>query len=176
MDITIRLAIPADAQDMAEVGMSSWEAAYKDILSADYIREKNASRLEQFKRNITNENNEQYVIQLDGKTIGIMKIALPVDDDLDDTFYEVHFIYLNPDYFRRGIGTQAIKFAFDKARELGKKNVSIWVFSENTRTIKFYEKCGFVRDGKRAMQDRGRPVEIIRMQSSLLGSHSNSNF
>ena len=167
MDITIRLAIPADSQDMAEVVMSSWEIAYKDILSVDYIHEKNASRLEQFKRNITNENNDQYVIQIDGKTIGIMKIALPADDDLDDTFYEVHYIYLHPDYFRRGIGTQAIKFAFDKAHELGKMHVSIWVFSENTNTIKFYEKCGFKRDGKTAMQDRGKPVEIIRMQCSL---------
>ena len=168
MDITIRLAVPADAQDMAEIGMSSWEIAYKDILSVDYIYEKNATRLEQFKRNITNANENQYVIQTDGKTIGIMKIDLPADDDLDETFYEVHYIYLHPDYFRRGIGTQAIKFAFNKAHTLGKMHVSIWVFSENTNAIKFYEKCGFVRDGKTAMQNRGRPMEIIRMRSSLL--------
>ena len=40
LNITIRLASPDDALDMAVVGMRSWEAAYKNILSADYIREK----------------------------------------------------------------------------------------------------------------------------------------
>jgi len=167
MNITIRLATPGDASDMAEVGMRSWEIAYKDILPEEYIREKNATRPEQFKQNITHENKNQYVIRLNDKTIGIMKIAPPTDDDLDDTFYEVHYLYLHPDYFRKGIGTQAMQFAFDKTRSLGKKHISIWVFTENISTIKFYEKCGFARDGKTALQDRGRAVEIIRMRSEL---------
>lgn len=32
MNITIRLAEPADAPDMAEVFIRSWEKAYKDII------------------------------------------------------------------------------------------------------------------------------------------------
>ena len=35
--ITIRLAIPADAPDMANVHMRSWEVAYKDIIPAEFI-------------------------------------------------------------------------------------------------------------------------------------------
>ena len=42
MDIVIRLATSSDALDMAEVHMRSWEIAYKNIIPADYIREKNA--------------------------------------------------------------------------------------------------------------------------------------
>ena len=61
MNIAIRLAVPADAPDMAEVGMRSWEVAYKDILPADYIREKNAARPEQYRRTITAEN-KNYMI------------------------------------------------------------------------------------------------------------------
>ena len=37
--VFIRLAVPADAPDMAEVHMRSWEVAYKDIIPAEYIRE-----------------------------------------------------------------------------------------------------------------------------------------
>ncbi|MDR2686643.1 MAG: hypothetical protein LBB75_02745, partial [Oscillospiraceae bacterium] len=62
---------------MAEVHMRSWEAAYKDIVPADYIREKNAARPAFYKRVITEENTDFYVIQLDGKTVGIMRIAPP---------------------------------------------------------------------------------------------------
>lgn len=168
MEITIRLAIPSDASGMAETSIRSWEVAYKDILPIDYIREKNTTRMEQFKHNITDENENSYVIQIDNKTIGIMKIAPPVDDDLDDNYYELHYIYLQPNYFGQGIGAQAVDFAFDKVRELGKKYISLWVFSENENSIKFYEKCGFRRDGRTAIQDRGKATVIIRMRKDLL--------
>jgi len=162
-NMIIRLATPADAQDMAEVGMRSWEVAYKEILPADYIREKNATRPDLFKRVITDENQNSYVIQLGGKTVGIMKLDAPVDDDLTDEYYELHYIYLHPDYFRQGIGAKAMDFAMEKARELGKKHISLWVISENTSSVKFYEKCGYRRDGHTRMQNRGHDVEIIRM-------------
>ncbi len=54
--ITIRLAIPTDAPDMAEIHMCSWEVVYKDIIPAEYIEKKNATRPELYKRVITNEN------------------------------------------------------------------------------------------------------------------------
>jgi len=155
---------------MADVCIRSWEATYETILSAEYIREKNATRLERFKQNITNENDNAYVIQKDGKTIGIMKIAPTEDYDLGDSFYELHYIYLHPDYFRKGIGTHAINFAFDKARALGKKFISVWVFSKNKDSIKFYEKYGFKTDGKTQTHDRrGKQMECecIRMRKIL---------
>jgi hypothetical protein len=63
MNTTIRLAVPSDATDMADVHMRSWEAAYKDILPADYIRMKNAARPELYKRVITVKNENTFVIK-----------------------------------------------------------------------------------------------------------------
>jgi len=167
MPVTIRLAVNSDASDMAEIGARSWEAAYKNILPERYIREKNARRLEQFTNSITDKNEDAYVIQKNGKTIGIMKIAATADDDLTRDYFELHYIYLHPDHFRRGIGTEAMDFAFKKAREAGKKFISVWVFAENINSIRFYEKCGFVPDGKFKLQDRGGPVKVIRMKRKL---------
>lgn len=145
-DITIRLATPADAPDMAEVHIRSWEVAYKNILPSEYIREKNATRHELYARVITEENKNSYVIQYSGKTVGIMRVAPPQDKELTDC-YELHYIYLHPDYFRRGIGTQAMEFAGDIARRLGKTGLVLWVLEKNMSSIQFYEKCGFIPDG-----------------------------
>ena len=123
--------------------------------------------MEQYKRVITDENENSYVIQKDGKTVGILKIAEPVDDDLDDNHYELHYIYLHPEYFRQGIGAFAMEFVFEKVRELGKRYVCLWVFAENEDSIKFYEKCGFRTDGKTKIQERGKAMEIIRMIKNL---------
>ena len=168
MNITICLAKPNDASDMAEVHMRSWEVAYKDIIPMEYIKRKNATRPDLFKRIITDENTTQYVIQVDNKTVGIMGIGEAMGDDIDDSYYELYGIYLHPDYYRKGIGTQAVNFAFDKALELGKRFMNVWVFAENINSINFYKKCGFITDGKTKTLDCDKVMECIRMKKDLL--------
>lgn len=107
------------------------------------------------------------MIQLDGKTVGIMNVAPPQDDDLGETYYELHGIYLHPDYYRRGIGTRAMEFALNKAQNLGKKVMTVWVFADNANSIKFYEKCEFIADGKTKTLNCGKPLAAIRMRRDL---------
>jgi len=163
--ITIRLAMPSDAPDMAEVIIRSWEVAYKDIVPAEYIKERNSTRMAQYK--ISDENTTQYVIQKDGKTVGIITVAPLNDDDLGDKYYDLQAIYLHPDYFRQGIGTQAMGFAYDIARRLGKTAMTVWVLAENINAIRFYEKCGFIADGKTKPRTYGKVLELIRMRRDL---------
>ena len=163
---TIRLAVPSDAQDMAEVHMRSWEVAYKGILPDEYIREKNATRHDLYARVITEENETSYVIQYGGKTIGIMCVAPPQDKELTDC-HELHYIYLHPDYFQRGIGTQAMEFACNIARSLRKTGFVLWVLEKNTGSIQFYKKCGFVADGGSWERNFDKPLRSIRMRKEL---------
>lgn len=165
-NITIRLAVPSDAPDMAEVHMRSWEVAYKGILPDAYIREKNATRHDLYARVITEENETSYVIQYGGKTIGIMCVAPPQDKELTDC-HELHYLYLHPDYFRRGIGTQAMEFACNIARSLGKTGLVLWVLENNTNSIEFYKKCGFASDGGSWERNFDKPLRSIRMRKEL---------
>lgn len=165
-EITIRLAVPSDAPDMAEVHMRSWEVAYKGILPDDYIREKNATRNALYARVITEENDTSYVIQCSGKTVGIMCVAPPQDKELID-FHELHYIYLHPNYFRRGIGTQAMELAYSIARGLGKTGLVLWVLEKNVNSIQFYKKCGFVADGGSWERNFDKPLRSIRMRKEL---------
>lgn len=82
---SIRLTISADAPDMAEVHMRSWEVAYKSILPDEYIREKNATRNALYAQVITEENDTSDVIQCSGKTVGIMCVAPPQDKETLNT-------------------------------------------------------------------------------------------
>ena len=165
--ITIRLAVPADASDIAEVHMRSWEVAYKGILPADFIREKNAGRHELYNRVITDENAKTYIIQREGKTVGIMRVDTPQDDDLRDKYCELHYIYLHPDCFRQGIGTQAMEFTYNITRNTGKTGIVLWVLEKNTDSIRFYEKCGFAADGKTYDKNFDKPLMSIRMRRDL---------
>lgn len=165
--VTVRLAVPEDATDMAEIHMRSWEVAYKDIIPADYIREKNATRSAMWKKSLSEGQYPHRVIQLNGKTVGNMCVAPPQDDDLGDDYYELHGIYLHPDYYRQRIGTRAMEYAFDIARNFDKKFITVWVFEENINSIKFYEKCGFSTDGKIKTLNCGKLLTAVRMRRIL---------
>ncbi len=175
MNITIRRARPDDALDMAEILSRSWEAAYKNIISDEYIKEKNATRPDLFRRIITGENTGHYIIQKDGVSVGLMCVAPPQDKKseifndggIDESFYELHGLYLHPDYYRQGIGSVAMKFALEMARSAGKSNIFLWVFAENYGSIMFYEKCGFTVDGAYKFINCGKAMKCVRMKRVL---------
>jgi RimJ/RimL family protein N-acetyltransferase len=166
MDITIRLAKAVDTSDIAELMAHSLEAVYRDVLPEKYIRETKAKYPTHFNF-ITDENNTHYVIQADNKTIGITAITPPTDDDVDDNCYEIHGVWLHPDYYRQGIGTKAMKFIFEIIRNLGKTVIVVRVLEKNINFIKFYEKCGFTVDGKTGTVDVGEAMNYIRMKRDL---------
>ncbi len=167
-DITIRLAVPADAPDMAEIHMRSWKAAYKGIVPEEYIQRQNKKRPAMWQQIMARENTTKYVIQKDGKTVGfVCVVATTQDDDTADDVCELEGIYLHPDYYRQGIGTKALEFAFDIAHGWNKSFMTLWVFSENINSIKFYETFGFVPDGKTKTLDMGKIMHCTRMRKKL---------
>jgi len=97
----------------------------------------------------------------------IENIEIKNDIGIDGSFWELHGIYLHPDYYRRGIGTIALDFAVNKAKAAGKTNMLLWVFEENVNSIKFYEKCGFAADGASKIYNCGKEMNCIRMRRSL---------
>ena len=66
-----------------------------------------------------------------------------------------------------GIGSRAMNFAFDDARNLDKKVMVLWVFADNTASVKFYMKCGFSSDGRTMDHDYGKPIKSMRMRKTL---------
>lgn len=160
---------------MAEIHARSWEAAYNSFIPPEYIKAKNAGRQALYSRILTVENDCQYVIQADGNTVGILCVAPPQaeavpilhDTGVDESVYEVHGIYLHPDFYHKGIGTQAMEFALGKARDVGKSTVILWVFAENKSAIRFYETCGFAFDGAEKTYSCGKELRCLRMRRTI---------
>lgn len=166
--VTIRLATPSDALEMAEIHMRSCEAIYKSFMLNEYIEKQNAKRPALWQKIITDENKTQYIIQQSGKTVGIMcVVAQPQDNDAGDEVSELEGIYLHPNYYRQGIGTVVMEFAYKIARSYEKTAMILWVFAENVSSINFYKKCGFAADGKTKVLICGKPLIAIRMRKNL---------
>jgi GNAT superfamily N-acetyltransferase len=116
---------------------------------------------------LSGENDRHYILKLDNISVGIMTVAKPQDDKLSDTFYEVHGIYLHPDYYGKGFGTLAMNFAINLATSLGKIAMVVCVLEDNFNARKFYEKCGFTYDGTKNEVTYGKPLNVIRFRRDI---------
>ena len=97
----------------------------------------------------------------------MMGISVSRDEDAGNGTYELMGLYLLPEYFRQGIGKQAMEFAYAEARKLNMKVMTVWLLEDNLNAKRFYEKCGFIADGSIREQNFGKLLNSIRMRRDL---------
>lgn len=70
----------------------------------------------------------------------------------------IEMLFVKPAYFRAGIGRTLINYARDN---LGASKVD--VNEQNPNAIGFYEKMGFTRVGRSALDGQGQPFPLVHM-------------
>ena len=159
----IREAKVEDAARIAEIEVNSSRYAYKNIVSDECLFKDLSveSRVPVYEYWISQKRFELYVNEDPDTGIikGMMGIGMCEDEDKDNAF-ELHFIYVDPDYVRAGTGTEMLKFFEQKGSEKGCSEYVIWVLEENGMGRNFYEKHNYHSDGKVKIFKRWNKREI----------------
>lgn len=159
----IRKATIEDAARIAEIEIVSSRFAYNDIvlekiLYKDYLIE---DRIQRFKDWISKEIFSIYVYEddINGVIKGMMGFGKCGDEDKTEAF-ELHFIYIEPAFSRKGIGRKMLDF-FEKEGSKGDyKEFVIWVLQENEIGKSFYQKNNYNSDGTEKIFQRYGKKEI----------------
>ena len=164
----IREAKEEDAARIAEIEVNSSRYAYKNIVSDECLFKDLSveSRVSVYEYWISQKRFELYVNEDPDTGIikGMMGIGMCEDEDKDNAF-ELHFIYVDPDYVRAGTGTEMLKFFEQKGSEKGCSEYVIWVLEENGMGRNFYEKHNYHFDGKDKIFKRWNKREIRYVKS-----------
>ncbi len=158
----IREATINDSARTAEIDAVSSRFAYKNILSDECLKELSVeNRIPVHSRWIAEKRFDMYVYEdpETGLIRGMMGIGMNEDDDKQGAF-ELHFIYVDPDFLRMGIGTEMLQFFEQKGKEKGCREFVVWVLEENEMGRNFYEKNGYHPDGKEKIFKRWNQREI----------------
>ena len=109
----IREATVDDAARIAEIEVFSSRYAYGNIVSNECLYNDLSvkSRMPVHAKWIAEKRFEEYVFEDPdaGMIQGMMGIGLCEDDDKTGAF-ELHFLYVDPDHVRKGIGTKMLQF------------------------------------------------------------------
>ena len=159
----IREANVNDSGRIAEIDVISSRYAYKNSVPDECLyRDLSVeNRIPVYRRWITEKRFELYVYEDSGTGIvkGMMGIGMCEDDDKTGAF-ELHFIYVDPDFVRMGAGSEMLRFFEEKGREKGCAEFVVWVLEENGMGRNFYEKNNYRSDGKEKIFKRWNKREI----------------
>lgn len=70
---------------------------------------------------------------------------------------EIYAIYFHPDYWGTSATQLGLQFCINRLEEFGYQQIPIWVLEENKRACWFYEKNGFIFDGRIQEIEIGKP-------------------
>jgi ribosomal protein S18 acetylase RimI-like enzyme len=150
MPATIRPATTKDAQRLAEIHVSAWQAAYRGQLDDEYLDGlKVDDRLEQHRRSLQEQRADwrTWLAEDGGRVVGFAVTGPSEDADAERTTAEVYAIYLEPDRVGTGLGRDLFSHAVTDLRERGFDAVTLWVLETNERARRFYEAAGWKPDG-----------------------------
>lgn len=161
MDIRIRAAKKEDATSLANIIVESWKSAYSEIIPKDEITrylDKDRRKI-QFEKFI--ENGEIVLIGLLNEMPCGLVFANKDNDEGLESCGSIYSIYLLEDTWGKGLSSKLMDQTIEILKEEGCKQISLWVYEENLRARKFYEKHDFIFDGsKKYSRFSNKPLEL----------------
>ena len=140
----IRKAVPGDEQMLAYIQTESWKAAFAGILSPEELeRCTNQEKAEQMYHSVLRREGCNMAIEfVDGKPHCIAAWGKN-RCDLGETVGELICIHSLRNNWAKGYGSAMMEYVLTQLQQANYESVILWVFEENIRARKFYEKHGF---------------------------------
>ncbi len=161
-----RPATSIDNLDIARISVEGWKHAYKGIFPDEVLSSLDYKERAKGRANfLEHAALSTYVCVEDGRTVGFVDFELCRDDDCDAQVGEIWAIYVLPDFMGRGIGKRLLQEAEKKLSERGCRAVTVWVLYRNAPARGFYEKQGFLLDGK---EKDYQGLREVRYRKSLM--------
>ncbi|HEV2465172.1 MAG TPA: GNAT family N-acetyltransferase [Acidobacteriaceae bacterium] len=146
----LRSAEPEDALAVARVHVRAWRAAYRSLLPDRYLDDLRAEdRAKVYDFTHSDPSKPQTIVAVEAGLIqGFASIMPYRGADLKE-FGELCALYVDPEYWGRGMGATLISAARARLLASGFDRAALWVLDGNVRAHRFYRMDGWIPDGER---------------------------
>jgi GNAT superfamily N-acetyltransferase len=139
-DRVVRWAVADDADDLADVHITTWQEAYRGIFPDEFLSGLDRARRARWWRMFINDGARVHVAVANDSVVGFCHAA----DSDDEAWGEVFSIYVHPDHWGAGHGHSLLAAGEETLAEAGHHRALLWVLEDNSRGRKFYERQGWV--------------------------------
>ena len=142
--VIIRKAIPGDEQVLAYIQTESWKAAFAGILSPEELeRCTSLQKAEKMYHSVLLREDCNMAIELVNNQPHCIAAWAKNRCDLGNTVGKLICIHSLQNNWAKGYGSAMMEYVLAQLQQANYESVILWVFEENTRARKFYEKHGF---------------------------------
>ena len=143
--INIRKVKVGDANTLAFIQTESWKSAFNRILSKeDLDKYTDVNRAITLYSKLLNDNiGNGFILTINENPHCIAYWDKTRDDEMEGNA-EIICIHSLCDNWGKGYGTEMMNHILSDIKNSGFSKVMLWVFKENHRARKFYERHGFV--------------------------------
>jgi ribosomal protein S18 acetylase RimI-like enzyme len=144
----VRPAIARDAQAIADIHVATWQAAYKDLMPADYLQTITVAKRLKYWREAIEFSEPQLLVATEGEqVVGFVGFDRSRDAGTKSSVGEIWALYVAPAHWRQGAGLALWDGARDGLKEEGCIQVTAWVLLHNEAALGFFEHAaGFKRE------------------------------
>jgi GNAT superfamily N-acetyltransferase len=157
VEIQLRRATPEDAGALAAVEVSCWRATYRGLMLDAFLDGlSEAEKAETWRQNLLKHGpsgrKRVWVALSDAGITGFIRVG-PLTDEGEVGL--IYLLYVLPEQWRCGLGTALMQTGRQELRDLGMREVVLWVLRDNLRARRFYEQLGWTPDGRTVSEDYG---------------------
>ena len=141
---TVRPAEIDDAAAIARIHVATWRTAYRGLLPDDFLASLDeAGYAERWRRTLADRSGRVYVAEAGGAVVGFASGGRERAGE-DGYEGELYAIYILDEAQGRGHGRGLVRAVAGGLRELGLRDVIVWVLRDNQPARRFYERLGGV--------------------------------
>ncbi len=168
--VTVRSAVPHDADAIGRVQVETWRVAYRGLMPEEAIAGFDIESRQRLWREglgrVPRPGSATFVAELDGEVVGFASVGRSRDEEADNEG-ELYAIYLHPSRWDQGIGRALLERAEESMRAYGFERAVLWVMEGNERGERFYRAAGWERDGRKVDTFQGAEVAELRYRKAL---------
>lgn len=167
--MNLRPAIPDDAMAVARVHVRAWQVAYRGLIPDDYLRGlRPEDRARRYNFASVDPTLPQTVVAVEADAILGFATTAPARDADAAGQGELCALYVEPDFWGRGVGRALAAAARGRLYGLGFRQAMLWVVANNARAQQFYRADGWTSDGRRrAQQIWSVTVDTVKYSRAL---------
>ena len=151
-ETSVRLALPAEANEIGEIQVAAWRSAYAGLLPADVLADLDPAQFAaQWRAALLapGEARNRMMVALAGRTLVGFAAITPSDDPDADPQRDavIAELAVQPDATRAGHGSRLLNAVVDTIRADGFSRLTVWVNSTDDVLRAFYTEAGWAPDG-----------------------------
>ncbi len=138
----IRPALQDDAAEIARVHVAAWRSSYRGLLADDFLASlSEAGYTDRWRRVIGDGASRVFVVEEQTEIVGF---ASGGRERAGESGFagELYAIYIVAGSQRKGHGRKLVRAIAAALREMGLRDMIVWVLRDNAPAREFYERLG----------------------------------